>query len=292
MNVEMRYLHTFRVVCEAGSLRAAAGILHRTEQAVSYQLRKLEEALGMPVFHRGGGRLTPNAAGERLLTFCRDMGRDWEKLHEELRDTVVSESPLRISAVSGFGRYQLLPLFRNGPLADIPIRMRYPTADDVVRHVESGAADIGFVHRMDAHERLSHIPVGAEEIVLIGSTRAQPMPSLDFESLRRADYVTYDESDYVFATWFTQMVGMNITSLNAVAHFEELEEVLDWVAAGRGVSIVPASCIVDHEAQGDVLALRKPDVACSNTIYAVLDPARQHAAIARTLQAVREHAQL
>src|SRR5581483_7944091 len=86
MNVEMRYLHTFRAVCEAGSLRAAAGVLHRTEQAVSYQLRKLEEALGMPVFHRGGGRLTPNAAGERLLAFCREMDRDWETLHEQLRD--------------------------------------------------------------------------------------------------------------------------------------------------------------------------------------------------------------
>lgn len=292
MNVEMRYLHTFRVVCEAGSLRAASSVLHRTEQAVSYQLRKLEEALGMPVFHRGNGRLTLNATGERLLAFCRDMGRDWEKLHEEIRNTAASEPPLRISAVSGFGRYQLLPLFRDGPLADISIRMRYPTAEDVVRHVESGAADIGFVHRMNTHERLSHTPVSTEEIVLITSACSQPVPSLDIESLRHAEYVTYDESDYVFATWFMQIVGTNMTRLNAVAHFEELEEVLDWVAAGRGVSIVPASCMVDHEAQGDVMALRKPDAACRNTIYAVLDPAHHHAAIERTLQVVREHAQL
>ena len=292
MNVEMRYLHTFRVVCEAGSLRAAAAILHRTEQAVSYQLRKLEEALGMPVFHRGGGRLTPNMAGERLLAFCRDMGRDWEKLHEDIRDTAASEPPLRISAVSGFGRYQLLPLFRDGPLADVPIRMRYPTAEDVVRHVESGTADIGFVHRMNMHDRLSHTPVGAEEIVLIASARSQPAPLLDIESLRRANYVTYDESDYVFATWFTQVMGMNMTRLNAVAHFEELEEVMDWVAAGRGVSIVPAACVADYEAQGDVIALRKSGTPCRNTIYAVLDPACHHVAIERTLQVVREHAQL
>jgi len=290
MHVEMRYLHTFRVVCEAGSLRAASNVLHRTEQAVSYQLRKLEESLGMPVFQRGNGRLTPNAAGERLLVFCQEMGRDWEKLHEELCNAAPAESPLRVSAVSGFGRYQLLPLFRDGPLADIPIRMRYPTAEEVVRHVESGAADIGFVHRMDTHDRLTHTPVGLEEIVLIASAHSQPRFSLDEDSLQAADYVTYDESDYVFATWFTQVVGTNMTRLHTVAHFEELEEVLDWVAANRGVSIVPAACIADHEAQGKLAALRKPEALCRNTIYAVLDAARPHSAVERTLQAVRERA--
>lgn len=289
MNVEMRYLHTFRVVCDAGSLRAAAGVLHRTEQAISYQLRKLEEALGMPVFQRVSGRLVPNAAGERLLAFCRDMGRDWEKLHEEIR-TASRVAPLRISAVSGFGRYRLLPLFRDGPLADVPIRMRYPTAENVVRHVESGTSDLGFVHYMTTHERLSHTPLGAEEIVLIASTRSAPSFVLDAESLRCAAYVTYDESDYVFATWFTQVLGMDMTRLNAVAHFEELEEVLDWVAAGRGVSIVPGACMVEYEARGEITALRHPEVRCLNTIYAVLDPANQHVAIARTLQAVREQA--
>lgn len=291
MNVEMRYLHTFRVVCDAGTLRAAAGILHRTEQAVSYQLRKLEEALGMPVFHRGSGRLIPNAAGERLLAFCREMGRDWEKLHEEIHQSASSSTPLRVSAVSGFGRYQLLPLFREGPLADIPIRMRYPTAEDVMCQVESGTSDLGFVHRIKTHSRLIVMPIGTEEIVLIASARvSQAGLSLEIESLRHADYITYDESDYVFATWFTQVVGASVTPSRVIAHFEELEEVLDWVAAGRGVSIVPAACMADHESQGDIVALRKPGTLCRNTIYAVLDPAHRHAAIEQTLQAVREHA--
>jgi DNA-binding transcriptional LysR family regulator len=289
MNVELRYLHTFRAVCEAGSLRAASNTLHRTEQAVSYQLRKLEDALGMPVFLRGGGRLVPNAAGERLLAFCRDMGRDWARLHEEMRDAAAPFEPLRISAVSGFGRYQLLPLFRDGPLADIPIRMRYPTAEDVLRHVESGASDLGFVHRMDAHERLSHIAVGMEEIVLIAATHAA-QPELDIESLQHAHYVTYDESDYVFATWFTQVLGVSSARPNVTGHFEELEEVLDWVAAGRGISIVPAACMTEYAQRGELVALRKSDAPCRNTIYAVLDPARQHGAIARTLQVVKEHA--
>ncbi|SFS03885.1 DNA-binding transcriptional regulator, LysR family [Dyella sp. OK004] len=287
MNVELRYLHAFRAVCEAGSLRAAAATLHRTEQAVSYQLRKLEEALGMPLFHRGSGRLVPNPAGERLLLFCRDMGRDWARLHEEIRDAALPMEPLRISAVSGYGRYELLPLFRDGPLADIPIHMRYPAADEVMRHVESGACDLGFVHLMRPHERLSLIPVAMEEIVLVTAAR-NPLPRLDAAALGELAYITYEESDYVFATWFTQILCVSPGRLAVAAHFEELEEVLDWVASGRGVSIVPAACALDYEQHGEIIAVRKPDVRCHNKIYAVMDPLHRHPAVERTLAAVRE----
>lgn len=287
MNVELRYLHAFRAVCEGGSLRAAALALHRTEQAVSYQLRKLEEALGMPLFHRGNGPLVPNAAGERLLAFCRDMGRDWAKVHEALKDETAAVAPLRIAAVSGFGRYELLPLFREGPLSDVSIRMSFPTADEVVRQIESGASDLGFVHVMPAHGSLSLAAVGVEEIALIAPAR-EPLPTADVAVLAGADYVTYDESEYVFATWFTQVLGATPGRLRSVAHFEELEEVLDWVAAGRGVSIVPRSSAREAEARGEVVAVGLEGKPCLNTIYAVTDPARAHPALERTLGMVRE----
>lgn len=287
MNVELRYLHAFRAVCEGGSLRAAAASLHRTEQAVSYQLRKLEETLGMPLFHRGPGPLTPNAAGEQLLAFCRDMGRDLAKVHEAMREAPPAAQPLRIAAVSGFGRYELLPLFRNGPLADVPIRMGFPTAEEVVRQVETGACDLGFVHLMLPHGSLRLLAAGTEETVLIASARQAP-PPLDAAALADADYVTYDESDYVFATWFTRMLGEKPARLRSVAHFEELEEVLDWVAAGRGLSIVPRASARDAEARGDVVAVAHAGSPCVNTIYAVTDPARPHPALERTLHVVRE----
>src|SRR5690349_3095659 len=130
MDFELRYLPAFRAVCETGSLRAGAQALHRTEQAVSYQLRRLEERLGTTLFDRRAGRLVPNARGLRLLEFCRDMHRDWSRVREAL-DGSVEEAPLRIAAVSGFGRYVLLPLFRDGPLAGVALRMHYPTAPDV-----------------------------------------------------------------------------------------------------------------------------------------------------------------
>jgi DNA-binding transcriptional LysR family regulator len=116
----------------------------------------------------------------------------------------------------------------------------------------------------------------------------QVLPTLDIATLAQADYVTYDESDYVFATWFTQVLGEKPARLRSVAHFEELEEVLDWVAAGRGLSIVPYACAREAEARGDIVAVGRESKPCLNTIYAVMDPARTHPLQERTLEVVRE----
>ena len=286
MNVELRYLHAFRTVCEAGGLRAAAAVLHRTEQSVSYQLRRLEESLGMPLFERRGGRLHPNKAGLRLLDFCRGIENDWERLNEEMRDATLAADPLRISAVSGYGRYVVLPLFRDGPLVNTPIRLHYPTAEGVLRNVESGDSHLGFVYVRQPHPKLLHIPVDREEIVLIAPASQVP-PVLDAASLLNESFITYDESDFVFATWFKQVLGIDLPQLSATAHFEELEEVLAWVAAGRGLSIVPAVCLLESPPSNDYVVVRKPDSPCLNTIYAVLHRGHTHPSIEPTLLALR-----
>lgn len=286
MNVELRYLHAFRTVCEAGGLRAAAAVLHRTEQSVSYQLRRLEESLGMSLFERRGGRLHPNKAGLRLLDFCRGIENDWARLNDEIRDATLATDPLRISAVSGYGRYVVLPLFREGPLAGLPIRLHYPTAEGVLRNVESGDSHLGFVYVRQPHAKLEHVPVDREEIVLIAPAgRAAPM--LDAASLLNESFITYDESDFVFATWFKQVLGIDPPQLSATAHFEELEEVLAWVAAGRGLSIVPAVCLLESPPSSDYVVVRKADAPCLNTIYAVLHRSHTHPLIEPMLDALR-----
>jgi DNA-binding transcriptional LysR family regulator len=286
MTVELRYLHAFHTVCDAGSLRAAAAQLHRSEQAVGYQLRRLEESLGMPLFERRDGRLKPNPAGQRLWAFCRDMQRDWLRLHDEIR--IASNEPLRIAAVSGYGRYVLLPLFRDGPLADVSISMQYPIAKEVVRSVEAGECELGFIHHLPAHGSLFALPVDSEEIVLIAPAR-WPVPTLDAASLGDQVFITYDESDYVFATWFADVLSISPPTLRTAGHFEELEEVLDWVAGGRGLSIVPLPCVAAHERSDAIRVIRSTQTRCSNVIHAVLRADnRRQPAIMRTLAALQD----
>ncbi len=288
LSAEFRYLNTFRVVCESGGVRAAASALHRSEQSVSYQLHRLEESLGMPLFDRAGGRLRPNTSGLRLLEFCRDMHVAWHRMRDELERPTRPQAPLRISSVSGYGRYVLRPLFYDGPLAGVPIHLSYPTEEGVLQAVRAGHSDLGFVFSTPEACDLECQAADTEELVLVVPKASRGM-KLAVDSLADARFVTYDEYDYVFNTWFEHTFGKASENIQSVAHFEELEEVIDWVASGRGVSIVPAPCVASHEGSGRVAIVRDINAPCLNTIFAVFRPREGDiAAIRQTLLALHD----
>ncbi|MEW6255063.1 MAG: LysR substrate-binding domain-containing protein [Pseudomonadota bacterium] len=64
-------LRTFVAIAETGSFTRAAEVVHKTQSAVSMQMKRLEERVGRPIFSRDGrsSRLTED--GERLLDYAR-----------------------------------------------------------------------------------------------------------------------------------------------------------------------------------------------------------------------------
>jgi DNA-binding transcriptional LysR family regulator len=71
--LDLELLNTFLVVVETGSLSAAAPRLFRSQSAVSEQIRKLEETIGVSLLSRGKTGAAPTPAGERLLDHARRL---------------------------------------------------------------------------------------------------------------------------------------------------------------------------------------------------------------------------
>ncbi|MCD9199528.1 LysR family transcriptional regulator [Aeromicrobium wangtongii] len=71
--MELRTLGYFVAVADAGSVSAAAAVVHVTQPAISRQLRQLETELGLELFTRGPGRLSLTAAGQQFLPHARDV---------------------------------------------------------------------------------------------------------------------------------------------------------------------------------------------------------------------------
>ena len=72
-NLDITTLRSFVAVADSGGVTRAAGFLHLTQSAVSMQIRRLEEALGVELLDRSGRRIALTAAGEQLLVYARRM---------------------------------------------------------------------------------------------------------------------------------------------------------------------------------------------------------------------------
>lgn len=134
----LKRMAIFARVVEARSMNAAARELGMTASAVSQQVRRLEEEIGVVLLHRSTRRLTLTEAGSLFYEDCAAMvaaARRAEQRLAELRDAPVGE--LRIAVPIGFAALHLPPAL--GPLlaAHPQLGLRVIAGDERIDLIES-----------------------------------------------------------------------------------------------------------------------------------------------------------
>ncbi|WP_101068793.1 LysR family transcriptional regulator [Roseovarius salinarum] len=87
-NLDTTTLRSFMAVADHGGVTRAAATLNLTQSAVSMQLKRLEETLGLALLDRGNRRVTLTPAGEQLLGYARRMIALNDEAVGRLTDTV------------------------------------------------------------------------------------------------------------------------------------------------------------------------------------------------------------
>src|SRR5881398_291582 len=84
INLDLDTLRTFSVARELGSLARAAERLGRTPSAISLQMKRLQDDLGIPLFRKRGRGVALTEPGEVALAYARRI----LALNDELLDTM------------------------------------------------------------------------------------------------------------------------------------------------------------------------------------------------------------
>src|SRR3954452_16269462 len=118
--MELRHLRTIAAVARHGSFSKAADELYLAQDAVSQQVRRFEEELGVEVFRRNSRSVEPTAEGEVVLEYAHRVLREVDGLHSELGElTGLVRGEVRIGGMYPTGPYDLAEI-----LAEF--RMRHP----------------------------------------------------------------------------------------------------------------------------------------------------------------------
>jgi len=107
--VSLRDLALVDAVHRHGSFNRAARAMHISPSGLSHQVQKVEQALGTPLFERGGRRIVPTAGGRRLLREIDQVLAAAEQLQLVARaGEVAFGGELRLGLPASLGPY-LLP---------------------------------------------------------------------------------------------------------------------------------------------------------------------------------------
>lgn len=107
--VSLRDLALVKAVHQHGSFNSAARAMHISPSGLSHQVQKVEQALGAPLFERGGRRIVPTAGGQQLLLQIDAVLAAAEHLQQVARAGAVAfGGELRLGLPASLGPY-LLP---------------------------------------------------------------------------------------------------------------------------------------------------------------------------------------
>lgn len=252
-NPSLSALRVFDAIVRTGSLKAAARELCVTQSAVSHQLRRLEESLGLALVVRRGRGVEPTAAGLRLAAGLRE---GFQRLERAVDEATADDAGQRL---------------RIGCLPSVAVRWLIPRLSDFRRRHPGIAISIQY-----ADER--HAPIGSGVDVLISWLDGEP-PGPDGERLfsgatypvaspiyldRVGDVrepgdllrleLLHDHSPRAWQAWLRRQ-GLAKGGLSEGAVYQDFNLLSAAAIAGQGVALCPLRLIEAELRQGTLRRL-------------------------------------
>lgn len=150
-------LRYFLEVARSGSIAGAAAAQHVAASAVSRQIAKLEDGLGIALFERQARGMELSEAGRQLAAYANAAALEAERVTTEIRQrSHVGDVTIRLACTEGFAHH-FLPLcmaeFKHmRPEARFHLHVERP--EEVSRHILEGMAQIALRYTTAQDDRL------------------------------------------------------------------------------------------------------------------------------------------
>ena len=248
MNIELRHLRYFIAVAEELHFGHAAARLNISQPPLSQQIQILEQQIGARLFARTNRSVSLTEAGRQFLADSRqilsqvdDAAARAARLHHgetgELRIGFTSSAPF-IKAVS-----DTLSTFRRR-YPDVHIQTRETNTREQIVPLNEGALDLGLMRNTQLPDTLVWERVLREPLLAM-VPRDHPLasqPRVSLRELAREPFVFFDP--HVGTGLYDDILGLlrryDLTPTIA-QEVGEAMTIIGLVAAGLGVSILPAS---------------------------------------------------
>lgn len=269
--LDRHHLEIVDAVARHGSLTAAAAQLHLTQSALSHTMRKLEEQLGTPIWHREGRSLRPTQAGHYLLGVAQRLLPQLAHVEERLRQFARGERGVLRIGMECHPCYQWLlkvvaPYLEAWPDVDVDVRQKFQFGgigallnDEIDLLVTPDPLYRPGLHYEAVFDYEQVLVVGRQHR-LAGQTQVMPADLVD-ETLITYPVAT-DRLDIY--TRFLTPAGIAPRRHKTI---ETTDIMLQMVASLRGVAALPRWLVQENASRFGVLPLRLGEAGVDKQIF-------------------------
>lgn len=171
-NIDIKRLRAFLLVAQNGSLRHAAATLHISIPAISIQIRKLEQELGVALFERVGRRLVLTPTGQMFRTEAENALEAFNRAIESISPAASKSGRISLAMNNDLARYystQITRFMKGHPAVDISLRVRGSLG--TLGMVVDGDADIGIGYFGEVPPEIAKRVLGKSSFSLVCNSK-------------------------------------------------------------------------------------------------------------------------
>ena len=265
----LRQLAIFVAVARAGSTRAAAERVARSQSAASAALTELEATLGVALFDRVGRRLVLNEQGRDLLPRAVNLLEQASEIRGMF--AAADAGTLRVAASFTVGEYLLPPLMAQWKREHPDVRLRLDIANTrtVLDAVAGLEVDVGFIEGISTHPDLDVAHWRDDELVVVASA-SHPVAGrrVDRAWLREAPWILREPGSGTREAadrWLVPGLGRFRIEMELGSN----EAVKRAVASGQGVGVLSVHAVAEALDTGRLVRLQTTLPAARRTLAIV-----------------------
>jgi DNA-binding transcriptional LysR family regulator len=170
MRITLGHLRAFVSVAELLSFKLAAEGLSKTQPAITFAIKKLEDSINLRLFQRTTRQIRLTAEGERFLPIAKRLIRDFDTALEDLNAVAEGRTGhVSIATVPSFST-ELMPAilrrFRDHN-PGVAIRLSDGNSTDIQRQLMRNEIDLAVVSSRRHSDQLMFTPLLEDQIMLL-----------------------------------------------------------------------------------------------------------------------------
>nr|ABG73581.1 PtxE [Xanthobacter flavus] len=282
--LNLAQVQTFLAVIDEGGIQSAAERLACSQPAVSQQLRKLEEFVGVPLVVRNRSRAVPTRDGELFLPKARSLVAAAERAR-----ALVADRRLVVHASGNVGVYlapRLVAAFERDLERAGAVELVITTNRQAVDALASGEADVALTEWSEEHPAVEWQGWRREKLVVIAApdhplAKARCIP-------RQALFdhpVIGGEPGTGTGRALAGVFGPSADRLRVARQLGSTAAVKEAVKAGLGLSVVFAYAVAEEVKAGTLAMLELEEADIFKTLFIGLGRESPQSSMARRFAA-------
>lgn len=268
MSIDLRSLRYFIAIAGAGSISKAAEDVHVAQPALSLQMKKIEDELGVRLLERTSKGIILTVAGQHFLAHSQDILSRLSIACEEIRDSASEPTgTISIGMPQSTGMALTVRLVQEVLLRwpGLKLQIIESSTGHIPAHLASRHIDLGIVFLQEKNSGLRYRKVIDEELVLLGPPGVfssanqagdlQKMDTLGFQELA-ARPLFLPSTNHGLRQLIDRYARGAQVKLNVLANVDAVSQLISLVAEGLGYTILSYSAARPDLLRGRVTATR------------------------------------